>query len=229
MVVDRLEAPGGTHTADLAQVGRGLARTAGWNLVLVVVATAGLFAFFSKRTGVDGRRRGALVALLIGAPIAATLLSNLAFPVFTGPLVLGAPGIALAVGAAAPLLPQARERLWAGVGFLLLASVVAIAVRLSSSPSEDWRALASAVRNVRTFREVVVVIPERSRPAFTYYARYVPILQSAHGSGAWLAVVASTSEEAVELARPWVSTPRYALLRQVRYGNELRLQHWVRP
>ncbi len=121
-VVDRLEAPDGARSVDLAQVGRGLAQMAGWSPVLVVAATAGLFAFFSGRAGVDGRRRGALVALLIAAPIAATLLTNLAFPVFTGPLVLGAPGIALAAGAAAPLLPQTRERLWTGVGILLLAS-----------------------------------------------------------------------------------------------------------
>jgi hypothetical protein len=26
-----------------------------------------------------------------------------------------------------------------------------------------------------------------------------------------------------------VHTPRYALLRQFRYGEKLRLQHWVRP
>jgi len=43
------------------------------------------------------------------------------------------------------------------------------------------------------------VVPERSRPAFGYYARYVPVLRRAHGAGAWLAVVAGSPEEAIDM------------------------------
>ena len=55
------------------------------------------------------------------------------------------------------------------------------------------------------------------------------MIRYARGEGAWIAVVADTPGGAITAARPFVSTPRYALLRQFRYGDGLRLQHWVRP
>ena len=55
------------------------------------------------------------------------------------------------------------------------------------------------------------------------------MIRYARGEGAWVAVVASTPSGAIAAARPSVPTPRYALLRQFRYGDDLRLQHWVRP
>ena len=64
---------------------------------------------------------------------------------------------------------------------------------------------------------------------FAYYAPYVRWPRYARGEGAWIAVVATTPAEAIAAARPVVRTPRYALLRQFRYGDGLRLQHWVRP
>ena len=39
----------------------------------------------------------------------------------------------------------------------------------------------------------------------------------------------SSPDASIESARPFVRTPTYALLRQFRYGDRLRLQHWVRP
>ena len=82
---------------------------------------------------------------------------------------------------------------------------------------------------VRGPRETVVVVPERSRAAFAYYAPTVSVIRYARGDGAWVAVVADTPARAIAAARPSVRTPRYALLRQFRYGDGLRLQHWVRP
>ena len=72
-------------------------------------------------------------------------------------------------------------------------------------------------------------MPERSRAAFAYYAPYLAVIGRARGDGAWVAVVAGTPAAAIASARPVVSTPTYALLRQFRYGDGLRLQHWVRP
>ena len=66
-----------------------------------------------------------LVAALIAAPLVATLLAALALPVFTGALVLCAPGVALAAGAAVPLLAPVRGLVWAGVALLLVSSAVA--------------------------------------------------------------------------------------------------------
>jgi hypothetical protein len=112
---------------------------------------------------------------------------------------------------------------------LALVAGATLAVRAAQTPSEDWRALAKAVKRVRGPRETVVVIPQRSRAAFAYYAPAVKVIGHARNDGAWVAVVAGTPAGAIAAARPSVRTPTYALLRQFRYGSDLRLQHWVRP
>ncbi len=229
MAADRLDTPDGAGALDLERLGRGLAHAAGWNPILVAAAIGGLVALFLGRSGAPGRWCGVLVASLIAAPVAATLLAAVALPVHTGALVLCAPGIAIAAGATAPVLATVRGLVATGLTLLLVASAVTIAVRLSAPADEDWRALATAVKRVRGPRETVVVVPERARAAFGYYAPYVPVIRYARGDGAWVAVVAGTPAGAIGSARPFVSTPRYALLRQFRYGDNLRLEHWVRP
>ena len=176
-----------------------------------------------------GRWRGVLVAALIAAPLVALLLAQLALPVFTGALVLCAPGVALAAGAAAPLLAPVRGLVWAGVALLLVSSAVTTADRLREPPDQDWRALVAAVKRVRGGNETVVVVPARARAVVAYYAPYLPLIGHVRGSGGWVAVVADTPDGAIAAARPVVRTPRYALLRQFAYGDGLRLQHWVRP
>ena len=101
--------------------------------------------------------------------------------------------------------------------------------RCSRPADEDWRALAAAVKRVKGPRETVVVLPEGSRAAFAYYAPYLPTIRFARGDGAWVAVRAESADTAIDASRPFVATPRYALLRQFKYGETLRLQHWVRP
>ncbi len=229
MAADRLDTPDGTGGLDLQRLGRGIAHAIGWNPILVAAAIAGIVALFRVRGTASGSWRGVLVATLIAVPVVATLLAAVALPVYAGALVLCAPGIALAAGAAVTLLSPARGRIWAGLAVLLIASAVTVAVRLTSAPNEDWRALTKAVKHARGARETVVVVPERSRAAFAYYAPYVPVIRFARGEGAWVAVVASTHAGAITAARPSVRTPTYALLRQFRYGDDLRLQHWVRP
>jgi mannosyltransferase len=229
MAADRFDTRDGTGTLDLGRLGGGVTRAAGWNPVLLVAAVAGLVVLLGGRRSTGNRWRGVLVASLVAAPVVATLLAAVALPVFTGALVLCVPGLALAAGAAVPLLSPTRGLVWAGLAVLLVASTATIAVRLSASPEEDWRALASAVTRVLGTRETVVVVPERARPAFEYYAPSISIGRYARGDGAWVAVVAGTPAAAIAAARPSVPTPRYALLRQFRYGDELRLQHWVRP
>jgi hypothetical protein len=197
--------------------------------VLVLAAAAGLVALFARR-GPDGAWwRGALVAGLVIAPVAATLLAAVAVPVFPGALVLAAPGVALAAAGVVMLLVGDVRLLWGSVALLLIACVATNAVRLASGPQEDWRALAAAVERVRQDDETVVVVPDRSRAVFSYYAPGVQVIRFARNRGAWVAVVADTPSGAIAAARPVVRTPRYALLRQFRYGDRLRLQHWVRP
>jgi len=229
MAADRADAADGAGTLDLGRLAHGLAHPVGWNPVLVVAAIAGLYVLFRPDGGAPGHWRGVLVAALIAAPLAATVLAAIALPVHTGALVLSAPGIALAAAASARLLTGTRGLVWAGLALLLVASATTLAARLTTAPSEDWRALAAAVRSVRGTHETVVVIPPGSRDVFAYYAPYVPVIGYARGSGAWVAVSAATPAAAITAARPFVRTPRYALLRQFRYGDGLRLQHWVRP
>ena len=229
MAADRFGAPDGTGGLDLERLGRGMAHAIGWNPVLVAAAIAGIVVLFRARATASGTWLGVLVASLIAAPVVATLLAAVALPVHAGALVLCAPGIALAAGAAALLLSPTRGLVAAGLAVLLVASAATVALRLTSDPEEDWQALAAAVKRERGARETVVVVPERSRDAFAYYAPYVSVIRYARRDGAWIAVVAESPGAAAEAARPFVSTPRYALLRQFRYGDHLWLQHWVRP
>ena len=128
-----------------------------------------------------------------------------------------------------PILARTRGLLWAGFALLAVGAAGTIGWRLTRPASEDWRALAAAVERVRQPSETVVVVPDGARAAFAYYAPGVHVIRFARGDGAWVAVVADTPSGAIAAARPVVRTPRYALLRQFRYGDGLRLQHWVRP
>lgn len=226
---DRLDAPDGTGGFDLADIGHGLLGAAGWSPVLVAAALAGLYALVAGKPMVMPVWRTALVAGLVAAPFVVAVLAAAALPVFPDPaLVACAPGLALAAGAAFRLLPAPRAR-WAAVAALLAVSAVAVGIVIAAKPDEDWRAVAAAVHRVRGPRESVVVLPDRSRAAFAYYAPYTRTSLYARGDGAWVAVAADDPASAIAVARRAVRTPRYALLRQFRYGDGLRLQHWVRP
>ena len=229
MAADRFDATSDVATLDLERLGRGLAQAGGWSPILALAAVAGLVVLFGPWRGSLGTWVGVLVAALIGAPIAVTLVAAVALPVHVDALILCAPGVALAAGAVAIPLSPTRGLVAAGVAALVLASAVTITVRQTAGVDEDWRALAAAVKRVKGPRETVVVLPERSRAAFAYYAPYLATIRFARGEGAWIAVKAGSADDAIDASRPVVPTPRYALLRQFRYGNDLRLQHWVRP
>jgi len=228
MAADRFDAA--ASDANISSLGHGAAMAVGWSPVLAVAAVAGI-AFLFRATHLLAPEPwiGVLVVGLITAPIAVTVLAAVALPVRSGALVLWAPGLALAVGATALLLSPTRGLVAAGLAVLLMYSAATIAVRARQPVDEDWRALAAAVKRVRGPKETVVVLPEGSSAAFAYYAPYVPTIRFARGDGAWIAVRANTAAAAIEASRPYASTPRYALLRQFRYGEDLRLQHWVRP
>ena len=229
MAADRFDASA-LGELGVSSLGHGAAGAIGWNPVLAIAAVAGVaFLFRAGHSSAPERWIGVLITSLIAAPIVVTFLAAVALPVHAGALVLCAPGIALAVGAVALLLSPTRGLVAAGLAVLLLASAATISVRLRQHVDEDWRALAAAVKRVRGPRETIVILPEGSSAAFAYYAPYLPTMRFARGDGAWIAVRAATPEAAIEASRPYVVTPRYALLRQFRYGDGLRLQHWVRP
>ncbi len=221
---DRTTAP----ALDLERLGRALAQPLGWNPFLVVAAVAGLVALFvvAQPARIWG---GVLVAGLIAAPVVGLLLAAVALPVHTGALVLCSPGLALAAGAATSFVTSDQRMLTGALAVLVASSAVAIVVRLTEPPEQRWRALALEVRRLIAAGETVVVLPESGRDAFAYYAPYTRVRPYAGGEGAWIAVAAGSPEAAIATARPVVSTPRYALLRDSSFGTDLRLQHWVRP
>lgn len=229
MAADRHDAPSGTSGFDLGDAADGLIRSAGWNPVLVVAGIAGLAALLAGGPVQAPAWTSTLVAGLVAAPIVVIALAAVVLPVFPGnALVACAPGLALAAGAAGRLVFDSTVR-WAALAAVLAVSALTVGAVIASEQEEDWRALAVAVHRVRGDRESVVVLPERSRAAFAYYAPYTRTSRYARGDGAWVAVAADTPESAIALGREAVRTPRYALLRQFRYGGALRLQHWVRP
>jgi len=229
MAADRFDASA-LGALDLGSLGRGVAAAGGWNPVLAVGAVVGVvFLFRAAHSSAPERWIGVLIVGLSAAPIVVTLLAAVALPVHAGALVLCAPSVALAVGAVALLLSPTRGLVAAGLAVLLLFSATTISVRLRQPVDEDWRSLAAAVKRVRGPRETVVVVPEGSGAAFAYYAPHLTTMRFARGEGAWIAVRARTADSAIDASRPYVATPRYALLRQFRYGEGLRLQHWVRP
>jgi mannosyltransferase len=229
LALDRLDAPDGTGGFDLGEVGNGLIRAAGWSPLLAVAAIAGLAALLAGGPAQPPAWKSTLVAGLVAAPVVVTIVAAAALPVFpTTALIACAPGIALAAGAAYRLVSDSTV-LWIAASCVLAVSAVTVGAVVASEPEEDWRALAAAARHVRGPRETIVVLPERSRAAFAYYAPYMRTSYYARGDGAWVAVVADGPASAIALGRRVVRTPRYALLRQFRYGDHLRLQHWVRP
>jgi hypothetical protein len=229
MAADRRDAPDGTGGFDLGEIVDGLIRAAGWNPVLVVAGIAGLAALLAGGPTQAPPWASTLVAGLVAAPIVVTALAATVLPVFPGSaLVACAPGLALAAGAVCRLVFDTTAR-WAAVASILAVSALTVGAVIASEPEEDWRALAAAVQRVRGDRETVIVVPERSLAALAHYAPYLRTSLYARGDGAWVAVAARDPESAIELGRNSVRTPRYALLRQFRYGDGLRLQHWVRP
>src|SRR4051812_411434 len=233
MAAARSDLPDGAGTVEVADLGHGLVDAIGRNPVLVIAAAAGIYSLFALRgagAGAGPRRwRGVLVAAVIAAPPVALLLAALALPASTAALVLCAPGLALATGAVVPLLAPVRGLVWAGVALLLVSLALTTAHRLKEAPEQDWRALVVAVKRVRADNETVVAVPDRARAVVAYYAPDLPLVGHVRGSGGWVAVVAGTPDGAIAAARPVVTTPRYALLRQFAYAHGLRLQHWVRP
>ncbi len=229
LAIDRFDAPGGTGGLDLARVGDGVIRANGWSPLLALAAVAGLAALLAGGPSQAPAWTSSLVAGLIVAPVVVTLLAALVLPVFPTPaLVACAPGLALAAGASCRLLHDTTVR-WLALACVLAVSALTVGAVVAAAAEEDWHALALAVQRVAGDGESVVVLPQRSGDAFAYYAPTTRTSLHARGDGAWVAVAATDAATAIAIGRTAVPTPRYALLRQFRYGPGLRLQHWVRP
>lgn len=227
LALDRSGTAGGSE--DLASFGRGLLAAIGWSPVLVAAAVAGLASIAAGRPTRVPLWKTSLVAGMVVSPALVAVVAGAFLAIFPDPaLVACAPGLALAAGAACRLLPN-RQTLWIGALAFAAVAAVTVGITVAAPAPEDWHRLAAAAHRVRGSDESFVVLPPRSRAAFSYYAPTTRTTLYARGNGAWVAVAADSPAAAIAIGRRAVRTPRYALLRQFRYGSGLRLQHWVRP
>ena len=232
MAVDRFDAPDGAGTLDLGRLGRGLVAS---DRCEPRARDRGRGRPLRRSSAVPrcplGRWRGVLVAALIAAPLVALLLAALALPVFTGALVLCAPGLALAAGAAAPLLTPVRGLVWAGVALLLVSSAVATADP-PAPPARPGLARARGGREARARRQRDGRRRAASAPgrSFAYYAPYLPLIGQRQGGrrlGGGRRRHAGRSRSP-RRARSFARRGTRCCASSA-YGDGLRLQHWVRP
>ena len=227
--VDRADTPDGTGGLELGEVTLAFFRASGRSPVLLALAALGIGALVAGRVPGAEHWKAVLVGALVVAPAAALLLAGTSLPVYPErALVACAPGLALACGAAVAWIPR-REIAWASVAAVAAVSAFWVVRWYAQPTAEDWRSAASAVAAGRSPRETVVVLPERSRPAYSYYAPSTPLTRRARGDGSWVLVRAADDTTAIEAGREVVDTPAFALREQRRFGDELVVQHWVRP
>ena len=227
-VIDRADAPDGAGRLELADVAVGLGRGVGWNAVVAALAVWGVVVLVRRTGDGTGRWKPVLVGGLALAPLGAVLVAGVVLPVYPrAALTVCAGGLALAAGIGLVAIPDRRLRLAAGGGLAAIAVATLVAAALREDP-EDWRAAAAIVRRQQSPSDTVVVLPERARFAFAYYAPDVRIARVGRGDAVSV-VVAGPPGDATAVARAVVSPPRYALLSQDGSGSSLVVQRWVRP
>jgi mannosyltransferase len=227
-VLDRRDAVDGAGPLELVDLGVGLGRGIGWNVLVAGLAVWGIVTLYRASTNGEGRWKPVLVAGLALVPLVAVLIGGIALPVYPrAALAVCAGGVALAAGIGLVAIPDRSHR----IAIALATGAVAIATIATGAlrePPEDWRRATELARNETTPRGTVVVLPERARAAFAYYAPEVRIGRVGRGE-AVVVVVAGDPARATAAARTVVSPPRYALLSQEPAGSGLVVQRWVRP
>lgn len=227
-VIDRADAVDGAGPLSLDEVGRGVGRALGWSPVVAALALWGLIVLFRRSADGKGRWRAVLVAGLVLLPLVAVLVAGVVLPVFPQTaLTVAAGGVALAAGVGLVSIADRALRLACAAAVAVVA-IAALGTAAADGPREDWREAARLVRAGTTPRDTVVVLPERSRAAFAYYAPEVRTSLAGRGEAVSV-VVAGDPALAVATARSVVSPPRYALLSQRSAGSRLVVQRWVRP
>jgi len=228
-VIDRADAADGAGPLTLHSIGLGSGRALGWSPVAAALAIWGIVVLVRRaRASGTAMWRPVLVAGLALAPLASVLLAGIALPVYPRTaLTVAAGGVALAAGVGLVSIPDRGLRLASGAAVAVVA-IAALATAASEGPREDWRAATRLVRAKTTPRDTVVVLPERARAAFAYYAPDLPTSLVGHREAVSV-VVAGDPGLAVARARPIVSPPRYALLSEQKAGSALVVQRWVRP
>jgi mannosyltransferase len=226
--LDRADAADGAGPLELADVAVGVGRGLGWNVLVAGLAVWGVVTMYRRARQGEALWKPVLVTGLAVAPLLAVLGAGLALPIFPrSALAVCAGGASLAAGVGLLAVPGRTERLAAAlaVGVVAAGAIVAAALR---DPAEDWRRATRLATSADAKRGTVVVLPERARAAFAYYAPDVPLHRVGRGDVVTV-VVAGAPSAAATVARSIVSPPRYALLSQEPAGSRLVVQRWVRP
>ena len=214
--------PAANETADA------LWRLIGLTPVPIVVAGLGLFVLATARVAGAATWKAVLLGTWLVTPVVLGLLVSLARPAFdAGYAVVAVPALALLV--AAGVVSQQR---WVALG-LVAALGAGAAFRLgewyTGPAAEDWRGAVEAIRAEQRAGEAVIVLPERQQAAIAYYAGDGFTVDRPRGHRVWLLLALEGEERRLELARRLVRPPRYALLDDRRYGDDLWLQIWAEP
>jgi len=225
--VDRAEAPDGAGPLELDDVGAGIGRALGWSPVVAVLAVWGVISLH-RRSPERGRWKAVLVAGLVVMPIVFVLAAGVVLPVFPRTaLTVAAGGLALGAGVGLFAIADSGVRLATGAALAVVA-VAALGTAAVRDQPENWRAAARLVEMRAGENDTVVVLPERARTAFSYYAPGLRLSRVGRGEAVFV-VVAGDAKHATRSGRRVVAAPRYALLSQEHAGDDLVVQRWVRP
>jgi mannosyltransferase len=227
-VIDRADAPDGAGPLELGDVGIGIGRALGWSPVVAALAVWGVVALFRRPEPEPGRWQAALVGGLAFMPLLFVLAAGVALPVYPrGPLTVAIGGLALGAGVGLVSISDRGVRI-AAAAALAVVAVAGLGTAALRDQPENWRAAARLVQANVTTHDTVVVLPERARTAFAYYAPELRLSRVGRGASV-LVVIAGDPDQATRSGRQVVSPPRYALLSQRHAGEDLVVQRWVRP
>ena len=227
-VIDRADAQDGAGPLELGDIAVGLGHAVGWNAVVAALSVWGMVVLIRRTSGGEGLWKPVLVGCLALVPLVAVLVAGVALPVYPrAALAVSAGGFALAAGIGLVAIPDRTLRLGAAAGVAAVAVATLVVGAVREDP-EDWRAAAALVRRQHTPSDTIVVLPERARFAFAYYAPELRVGRVGRGDAVSV-VVAGAPDDATAAARAVVSPPRYALLSQDTSGSRLVVQRWVRP
>ena len=227
-VIDRADAPDGAGPLELGDVGIGIGRALSWSPVVAALAVWGVVALFRRPEPEPGRWQAALVGGLAFMPLLFVLAAGVALPVYPrGPLTVAIGGLALGAGVGLVSISDRGVRI-AAAAALAVVAVAGLGTAALRDQPENWRAAARLVQANVTTHDTVVVLPERARTAFAYYAPELRLSRVGRGASV-LVVIAGDPDQATRSGRQVVSPPRYALLSQRHAGEDLVVQRWVRP
>ncbi|HET6684639.1 MAG TPA: glycosyltransferase family 39 protein [Gaiella sp.] len=226
--LDRADAPDGAGPLELGDVGAGIGRALGWSPVVAALAVWGVISLHRRSEPERGRWKAALVAGLVVMPILVVLAAGAVLPVYPRTaLTVTAGGLALGAGVGLFAIIDSGVRLATGAALAVVA-VAALASAAARDQPENWRAAARFVETRAGDKDTVVVLPERARAAFSYYAPELRLSRVGRGEAVFV-VVAGDARHSTRSGRGVVSAPRYALLSEEHAGDDLVVQRWVRP